>query len=135
MTKTSLLLVAAVCLTMTAHADVIHDHSSFANELNSSRWLKISISENDANYEEHFCEILKNISTKENVQFSRPVKANGNGAPGTLFVLLSTPTAQNKDIEAHIHSTYFYLEAFDRSDCKLRETQVTWDNGLPYNNR
>jgi hypothetical protein len=33
MTKTSLLLLAAVCLTMTAHADGIPDHSSFAHEL------------------------------------------------------------------------------------------------------
>ena len=79
--------MAAVCLIMTAHADEIHDHSSFAHELNSSRWLKISLSENDAKYEEHFCEVLKDITAEENVQYSRPVKANGNGDPGTLFVL------------------------------------------------
>jgi hypothetical protein len=135
MKQLSLLSMAAVCLTMTAHADVIDDHSSFAHELNSGRWLKISLSEKDANYEEDFCQTLKRISAEENVQFSRPVKANGDGDPGTLFVLLSTPTAQNKDIEVHIHSTYLYLEAFDRSDCQLQETQVTWDDGLPYNNR
>jgi hypothetical protein len=127
--------MAAVCLTMTVRADVIYGHSSFGHELKSGGWLKISISENDANHERHFCETLKNISAEENVQFSRPVKANGNGEPGSLFVLLSTPTAQNTDIEVHIHSTYIYLEAFDRSDCKIQETQVTWDDGLPYNNR
>jgi hypothetical protein len=115
--------MAAVCLTMTVRADVIYGHSSFAHELKSGGWLKISISENDANHERHFCE-TRNISAEENVPFSRPVKANGNGDPGSLFVLLSTPTAQNTAIEVHIHSTYIYLEAFDRSDCKIQETQV-----------
>jgi hypothetical protein len=93
MTKISLLFMAAVCLSMTAH----EESGSLGHELNSDRWVTLKISEDEEGYKKIFCTMLKGIGTEENVQFSRPKGMNDHGEK--VLVLLSTPTAQNRSVK------------------------------------
>ena len=66
------MIMAALCLTTTAHAD----SGSLRHKLNSNRWVKLQISEGEAGYKETFCAMLKGIGTGEKVQSSKPREVN-----------------------------------------------------------
>jgi len=127
MKKLMLLLMGVVWFTMIAQAE--QPGIAIAKELNADRYFKLDIS-GDPLSEENFNSLLKEIGTAENVQFSAPFESTFQGEK--ITVLLSTHTAQNKNIEVQIHDAYILLTPIDRS--KVKESRVSWDTGLAYNN-
>jgi hypothetical protein len=127
MKKIMLLLMGAVCFTMIAQAE--QPGIAIAKELNADRYFKLDISSGLFS-EENFNSLLKEIGAAENVQFSAPFEITYQVEK--ITVLLSTHTAQNKNIEVQIHDAYILLTPIDRS--KVKESRVSWDTGLAYNN-
>jgi hypothetical protein len=97
-----LLLMGAVCFTMIAQAE--QPGIAIAKELNADRYFKLDISSGLFS-EENFNSLLKEIGTAKNLQFSAPFEITYQGEK--ITVLLSTHTAQNKNIEVQIKSLEF----------------------------
>jgi hypothetical protein len=63
------MMIAAVCLTMTAHAESL-DHESLGQVLNDGRDLTFDTPAGIT--KAYLCSLLKSIGTEENVRFSTP---------------------------------------------------------------
>lgn len=125
------MMITAVCLTMTAHAETL-DHESLGHVLNDGRDLTFDTPGGIT--KAHLYSLLKSIGTEAHVRFSAPAKSVFPDGE-EVYIFLSTPTALNQDIRVMVHAESVYMVAVDRdAEVKIREGRdFAWSAGLPYN--